>query len=112
MYLQVLNFPGLHIRRQVAIDFHNMQCIQSFQQRIGQCPLAGTDFDHVIRSLRCNRMNDFLDYAGIMQEVLPEALPGDVLMGRFHCMPPAVSIARYRLVGSALPVAASSSAVP
>ena len=63
---------------QVAVDFDDMQMIEASQQRLGDRPQSGADFDNGIAALRVDGRNDGIDDAAIYQEILTEALAGDV----------------------------------
>src|SRR5690606_20535694 len=105
---------------QVAVDFHDMQVIQPFQQRFGQCAEAGADFDDRVAALRADGFDDAGDDAVVDQEVLAESLARNVpgtcasvhALRRWRARSAASSTAATRLSQLALPVPASSSAVP
>src|SRR5574343_1724326 len=73
----------LQTGNQVAIDFDDVQVIDTLQQRLGNRPQAGADFDHRIATLRIDGRDNGGNDAAIDQEVLAEAFAGDVA---FHAV--------------------------
>ncbi len=97
---------------QVAVDFDDVQMIEARQQRLGNCPEAGADFDDRVAALRIDGGDDGIDDAAVNQEILPESFAGDVALHWRTAMRVASATASNRLPGSARPLPASSSAVP
>src|SRR5690606_3226871 len=113
---------------QVAVELDDGQRAMTLEQRQGQRALAGADLDQPVLRARCDRVDDTLDIGLLVQEVLPERFLGAAETARGWCAhagaPSAsawrraaascaqVPMAAIRLVGSARPVPARSSAVP
>ena len=110
---------GLQRRVQVAVEFDRGECAVLPQQREGQRALAGADLDDGVAGLRVRRLHDLVDDPAVVEEVLAEVFLGGFAEGgrahagiRLRAKRAQVRIAAYRLEGSALPLPASSSAVP
>src|SRR5574343_42074 len=99
---------------QVTVAFDDVQVIDPLQQGLGDGAEAWADFDYRITTLWIDGRNDGTDDALVDQEVLAKSFAGDVAFhADFLCAMRAASLtASNKLPGSALPVPASSSAVP
>jgi len=67
---------GQEPRAQVAVELDGIQLATTGDQRLGECTLAGADFDNVIGVGRCNRPCNRLDNGLIAEKVLAEAFAG------------------------------------
>ena len=67
-------------RDQVLVQFHHVQLGAAAQQALGQCALARADFQQAVFGLGADGAQDAVDNAGIVQEVLAEALARLVLV--------------------------------
>src|SRR5574340_127785 len=67
---------ALQPRDDVAVDFHHVQMIQSFQQWAGQRTEAWPDFHHMVFRFRTDRSNDASDDLLIDEEILAKMLFG------------------------------------
>ncbi len=107
---------GSQILRQVPIDLHGIKTgVLARQQQMREGAASRSDLQQVIGSLRLDRPRNPLDDAGIVEEVLAEALAGLSHAGvTLACaaMLVAMRTAAARLAASARPVPARSSAVP
>ncbi len=72
---------GAQPRGKVPVQLDHGQVAQTLDQRLRQGRQARTDLHHRLTSPGINRLHDRVDDAAIGQEVLAEALAGDVL----HC---------------------------
>ena len=106
---------------EVAVDFDNLQAVQTSEQRIGQCTEPGTDFNQVVAPPWHDHRDDAGNDAVVDQKVLAKPLARNVSGRGTHghaarllrmASSAASSMAAIRLSGLALPVPASSSAVP
>ena len=99
---------------QVAVDFDDMQMIDTRHQRLGNCPQPWANFDDGFIAPGVHGRHDGGDDAGIDQKILTEAFSGNMaLHGIFLVAIRAASAtASSTLPGSALPVPANASAVP
>src|SRR5690606_25329307 len=104
----------------IAVDFDCFELLHAREQRQRDRAEARTDLDDAVLGLRIDRGDDTRDHAGIMEEMLTEALARDMQrLFRHDRAPPrlwlnssASSMAAMRLPGSALPLPASCNAVP
>jgi len=71
-------------RDQVLVQFHDVQLPAAGQQALGQRALAWADFQQAVFGLGMDGAQDAIDYASVMQEVLPEALARPVLVMLSH----------------------------
>ncbi len=80
----------LQDRHQVLVQFHHVQLCPAAQQAFGQGALAGADFQQMFAGLGVDGTQDAVDDAGVVQEVLAEALARPVLVllvhGRFSAI--------------------------
>ncbi len=95
----------------IAIQFDGMQCASAFQYRQGQCAKARTDLDQSIACRGIDDIDDTLDDAIVMQEMLSESFLGLVAVHDVASIS-AMRNAAARLLVLALLVPASSYAVP
>jgi len=65
---------GTQARDQIAVKLNHVQGCAAFQQRPGQCAVAGADLDQNFARLRVEGVEDALHDAAVVQEVLAEAL--------------------------------------
>ena len=65
---------GTQLANRVAIDFHDIERVDAFEQRQRQRAQAGTDFDDRLSGARIEGIQDPRDDRAIVQEVLAEAL--------------------------------------
>jgi hypothetical protein len=68
-------------RGQVAVQLDDREAAQALHQRLREGGEAGADLHHGLARLRRDLAHDGVDDAGVGQEVLAEALAGDVLHG-------------------------------
>ena len=68
--------------RQIAVELDHGQVPQALDQRLRERGQAGTDLDHHLPGGGCNFAHDGVDDGAVGQEVLAEALAGNVLHGR------------------------------
>ncbi|MCY1455998.1 hypothetical protein D9M71_731840 [compost metagenome] len=80
----------LQDRHQVFVQLHHVQLCATAQQAFGQGALARADFQQVFAGLGVDGTQDAVDDAGVVQEVLAEALARPVLVllvhGRFSAI--------------------------
>ena len=95
----------------VAVDFNDVQMVEPLQQRFGQGTQPRPDLDHLGVAPGGNGRDNVRDNLLIDQKMLAEAFARGVAHWR-SAISIACSTATNRLPGSALPVPASSSAVP
>ncbi len=62
--------------REVAVDFHHVQLSRPLQQRPGQRAPARAHLENALAGPRIHRIQNPADHAGVVQEVLAEALTG------------------------------------
>src|SRR5690606_24854360 len=62
-----------------AVEFNHGEATQALDERLGECGQTGTDLHHGVARLRCNGINDRIDHGDVGQEMLTEALAGNVL---------------------------------
>jgi len=108
---------------EIAVDFDGVHFIHCGEQRARQRAQPGSDFDDAVGARRAYRSDDRGNDAGVNQEVLAEAFARLVLQEAARTRTCSVQVlprasaaamltAASRLPESALPLAASSSAVP
>lgn len=71
-------------RDQILVQFHHVQLGTAVKQAFSQRTLARADFQQVVFRLGANGAQDAVDNAGIVQEVLAEALARTVLVMLGH----------------------------
>jgi len=69
-------------QRQVAVQFDDREAPQAFHQGLRQRGQTGPDLDHGLAGQRRNGLHDAVDDALVGQEMLSEALAGNV----FHAI--------------------------
>ena len=74
----------LQNRHQVLVQLHHVQLGTAAQQAFGQSTLARPDLQQVFARSGVNGAQDTVDDAGVMQEVLAEALARPVLVMLDH----------------------------
>ncbi len=62
------------VGNQIPVQFHYRQLSHLIHQVLGEGAQAGADFHHQVLCLGADGMDDLVDDARILQEVLPEAL--------------------------------------
>ena len=97
---------------QVAIELDAVQVPGRGRQRRRDGAVARSDFDDDIVGLWSDRTDNGIDYAGVRQEMLAEALARAVFRHEPASSDAATSSAALRLPGSAMPRPAMSRAVP
>ena len=65
--------------RQIAVEFDHGEAAQALHQRLRERGQTGADLHHGVAGLRRDGVDDGVDDGAIGQEVLTEALAGDVL---------------------------------
>ena len=68
--------------RQVAVEFDHGQGPQALDQWLRERGQAGANLDHHLSGGGCDLAHDGVDDGAVGQEVLAEALAGNVLHGR------------------------------
>lgn len=71
-------------RDQVLVQLHHVQLRAAAQQAFGQGALARADFQHAVFGFGVDSTQDTVDNAGVVQEVLTEALARPVLVLLAH----------------------------
>ena len=66
--------------RQIAVEFDDGQRAAALEQRLGHGAEAGPDFHQRLAGARRDGPHDLVDHHRVDQEVLAEALAGDVLI--------------------------------
>jgi len=108
-------------RDEVPVEFDDRERAVPIEQREGDGALAGADFDEAIAGPRVHGLHDLRDDALLVQEVLAEVLlragleRGGLVAHAaisLRAMRAQMDTAANRLEGSAMPLPASSSAVP
>ncbi|MNE30905.1 hypothetical protein D3C80_1244460 [compost metagenome] len=70
--------------QQVLVQLDHVQLGAAAEQTLGKGALTGADFHHVLARAGMDGAQDAVDDAGIVQEVLAEALAGAVLVQLGH----------------------------
>mgnify|MGYP006207227741 CR=1 FL=1 len=73
-------------QRQVAVQFDDGEAPQALHQGLGQSSQAGPDFNHGLARQGGDGRDDAVDDAVVGQEMLPEALAGDVFQRGLACL--------------------------
>ena len=69
---------------QVLVQLHDVELGAAVEQAFGQCALARADFQQAVIGLGVDGTQDAVDDAGIVQEILAEALARPVLVLLAH----------------------------